>query len=93
MLHTIEIQDSTGSVWYLHPEDIHPNFGTSGAKYWLDLLAKHCSRKVRTVLICHEGYLGKRGQFNTAYQRRWFVLDSDQKVSYIDNIYFYRYLN
>jgi hypothetical protein len=80
LLHTIEIHDSCDAVWYFRPGEVHPNQATSGAKYWLQLIAQHCSSRVHTALICHEGFLGKRGQLNTAYKRRWFVLDSEQKV-------------
>lgn len=79
-LNTIEIYDSGGCVWYLTPQGSYDYESTSGAKYWLDLLSKHCSSSVQTVSICHEGYLGKRGQLNTSFKRRWFVLTSEQKV-------------
>jgi hypothetical protein len=81
LLHIIEIHDVSGSIWFLHPGEVHPNQSTSGAKFWLALIAHSCPSRVHTTLICHEGYLGKRGQLNTAYKRRWFVLDSDQKVN------------
>mmetsp|Transcript_22342 Transcript_22342/g.32548 ORF Transcript_22342/g.32548 Transcript_22342/m.32548 type:complete len:1042 (+) Transcript_22342:150-3275(+) len=82
LLHTIELHDGSGSIWYLRPQNVFEHESTSGAKLWLELLASHCSSVVSTILICHEGYLSKRGQFNKAFKRRWFVLDSEQKLRY-----------
>jgi hypothetical protein len=34
------------------------------------------------VGIVYEGYLAKRGLLNTAFRRRWFILNSKHQVIY-----------
>lgn len=79
-LDMIELYDSSGCVWHLTPQGSYDHEATSGGRRWLELLANVFPSSVQTSLICHEGYLSKRGRFNTAFKRRWFVLTSEQKV-------------
>jgi hypothetical protein len=64
----------------MKPESMDEDDSRGSCRKWLQLLADYSPRNVRVVVICHEGYLSKRGQLNTAFKKRWFVLDSEHMV-------------
>ena len=55
---------------------------------WLSMLALYVPPAVPVTRIVMRGYLSKRGAVNTSFQKRWFVLSSDGKVSSCCDFYF-----
>lgn len=64
----------------MRPEGMGEDETREACRQWLQLLSYQSPNTVYSVLICHEGYLSKRGRLNTAFKKRWFVLDSEQMV-------------
>lgn len=80
----MSIFDERGLVWELYPEGIDEDETRQLSKRWLDALKIHLPVGLeypRITSIVHQGHLAKRGLLNTAFRRRWFVLNSQQKVS------------
>ena len=81
-LHSIDIQDSTDSVWQISPEGIDSHDTREAPRRWLLTLSALCLPSTTVVHIVKTGYMQKRGNFNRAFKLRWFVLSSDLKLRY-----------
>lgn len=76
MLNAVDLHDEHGLTWRLLPEgsaedEVHEQF-----VHWLSRL-KHITfrnGRIKVTEVRYEGYLSKRGNYNTAYRRRWFQL-------------------
>lgn len=83
-LNAFNIYDETGLIWTVYPEGIDEDDARGGSKRWLDVIKDHVpsgQKGPKVVCIVYEGYLAKRGLLNTAFRRRWFIMNSKRQVS------------
>ena len=92
----IDIFDGQGEdqhcCWQVIPDGVDEEEARFISQRWLDYLSLYCTppkslqlteaslpfASIIRIVVC--GYLSKRGEMNPAYQKRWFVLTSDNKV-------------
>ena len=85
MLNALDIDDQNGVAWRLLPEGSHEDEVHDYFTRWLHhlkvtslLYDLNGNGRSRTTEIIFEGYLAKRGNYNTANRRRWFQLLTTQ---------------
>jgi hypothetical protein len=86
-LNAFNIHDETGLIWSIYPEGIDDDDARGGCKRWLEAIRTHIpadQKGPRVVSIVYQGHLAKRGLLNTAFRKRWFVLNSKNQVSWCD---------
>mmetsp|Transcript_6578 Transcript_6578/g.11584 ORF Transcript_6578/g.11584 Transcript_6578/m.11584 type:complete len:1162 (-) Transcript_6578:44-3529(-) len=85
MLNALDIVDQYGVAWRLRPEGSHEDEVHDYFTRWLHhlkvtslLFDLNGNGRSRTTEIIFEGFLAKRGNYNTANRRRWFQLLTTQ---------------
>ena len=82
-LNCFNLYDERGLIWSFFPEGVDEDDTKQLCKRWLDTLRENIPTGPYSpgiICIVHQGYMAKRGLLNTAFRRRWFVLNSHFKV-------------
>ncbi len=66
----------------MKPEGFDDDENRVMCRTWMTLIHSLCPSSTVANLIYNEGYLSKRGRFNTAFKKRWFILDGDLMLRY-----------
>ena len=82
MFSAVDLFDSTGLVWQLHPEGVDDDDASNAAARLLHFISSYASPSAVVIRVIKQGFLKKRGTINRAFQSRWFVLTSDLKLHY-----------
>jgi hypothetical protein len=81
-LNGINLKDLGGLAWKICPESVEEEDAKFVWSRWVNLVIGYVPNPARAAGIVHVGYLWKRGQINTSFKRRWFVLTTDRKLLY-----------
>ena len=87
-LYCIELFDDAASTndanshWNLLIEGVDSDDTSVMTQRWILTIASLVLSSTEVVYILKSGYLKKRGEINTAFKQRWFVLCSDFRLLY-----------
>jgi hypothetical protein len=74
--------DDANNHWNLLVEGVDSDDTSVMTQRWIFTIASLVLPSTEVVYILKSGYLKKRGEINTAFKQRWFVLCSDFRLLY-----------